>query len=77
MNKYYDNISAPIYSIEDEVIHFLKSWLQEEKLTFEKNNQTIEPESIQIINRVAKLRKQLDNTYELLEKGLYSKELFV
>ncbi len=85
MNKYCDNISAPIYAIEDEVIHFLKNWLQEEKLTFEKNNQTIEPESIQIINsqisaaqdRAIELRKQLDKTYELLEKGLYSEELFV
>ena len=85
MNKYCGNISAPICAVEDEIIHFLRNWLRKEKLTFGENSQAKEPESIQIINdqisaaqdRAAELKKQLDKTYELLEKGLYSEELFI
>lgn len=84
MNKYCDNISAPIYSVEEEIISFLKSWLQEQ-LEFDANITSSEPESVKIINNkltglqdeIIELKKQLDKTYELLEKGLYSEEIFL
>lgn len=85
MNKDCDNISAPIYAVEDEIIHFLKDWLQEEQITFDGKGKVKEPESLHIISnqisgsqsRIDELKSQLEKTYELLEKGLYSEELFV
>lgn len=84
-NTQCDNVSAPIYAIEDEIICFLKKWLKEEKITFEGGNQKEESKDLQIIaeqiskaqNRMGELNLQMDKTYELLEKGLYSEELFI
>ena len=85
MNKYCDNISAPIYSIEDEIVQFLREWLDQEQLIFEKKELKQEPESAQILSKqienirlnVAELKSQLDKTYDLLERGLYSEEIFL
>lgn len=88
MNKYCDNVSAPIYSVEDEIINFLKKWIQNEQLHFGNETTeaaTKEPESIQIIKNqmealkkeIEELKQQLEKTYDLLEKGLYSEDIFV
>ncbi len=84
MGKDCDNISAPIYAVEEEIIHFLQNWIQGEKITFEQNERKT-PEGVEIIDKqidqasglLSETKKQLDKTYDLLEKGLYSEELFI
>lgn len=84
MNKYCDNISAPIYAIEDEIISFLRNWISNQSIEFE-NVDNNDSESVKIVtkqieniqNEVSELKKQLNKTYELLEREIYTEELFV
>lgn len=85
MNKQCDNISAPISAIEEEIITFLREWLDQEKVAFDEQAIQEEPENIQIVEKqilnhkkeLSELKQQLDKTYELLERGLYSEEIFL
>ncbi len=85
MNKYCDNISAPIYAIEDEIINFLRNWIDKEILNFQSETNYSEPESVKIIEKqianlqkeIIELKKQLDKTYELLERELYTEDIFL
>lgn len=83
-NKYCDNISAPMFLVEDEVINFLQNWIQEYRLqppqektcpidddiTLRKQHLT------QNIQEQATLKKQLNRAYTLLEQGVYSVDTF-
>lgn len=85
MNRQCDNISAPISAIEEEIITFLRKWMDQEKVSFDEQTIQEEPENIQIVERqisihkkeLSELKQQLDKTYELLERGLYSEEIFL
>lgn len=76
------NIGAPLEIVEDKVIEGIKIWLNEytvkslnspPDLKIVSNKPLIE----QIDKQISKLNNQLTNTYNLLEEGLYSKDLFL
>ena len=85
MTKDCDNISAPIYAIEDEIVSFLKSWLTEQSITFQedeiisdKKNTALLTKQLTLANEeLSALNKQLEKTYDLLEREIYTEEVFI
>lgn len=84
-NPYCDNISAPLYLVEDVLIKELGLWLKNYifKWNTEKSArpyaQTIKEKQDIITgcnNQLGKLKDQLEKTYEFLEQGIYTTEVF-
>lgn len=83
-NKYCNNVSSPIFLVEDEVLQFLKDWL----LSYELNEDATPalPIHADIQNKqaviarmesdITGLQSQLEKAYDFLEKGIYSVEVF-
>lgn len=75
------NVGAPLEIVENRVIEGVKLWLDEymlkganikPELKIAENKPIIE----QIDKNITKLNNQLTNTYDLLEQGVYTKEVF-
>ncbi|MGB8451226.1 MAG: recombinase family protein [Anaerocolumna sp.] len=84
-NPYCDNISAPLYLVEDVLIKELGLWLKNYKFKWNIEKlalpyaQTIKEkqDNITVSNhQLDKLMEQLEKTYEFLEQGIYSAEVF-
>lgn len=83
-NKYCDNVSAPIFLVEEQILQFLIDWLQSYELN--GTTESILPIHSEIANKqsmitrmeseIAGLRSQLDKAYGFLEQGIYSVEIF-
>lgn len=83
-NRHCDNISSPIFLVEEQILLFLKNWLE----TYELNRNTIpviplfqEVENKQvIISRIQSemngLKSQMNKAYDFLEQGVYTVEVF-
>ncbi len=83
-NRYCDNVSSPLFLIENQILQYLKDWIQ----TFEVNNKVIDFSpmnneiniKLEVINKleseIALLRSQLNRAYDLLEQNVYSIDLF-
>lgn len=76
------NVGAPLEIVENRVIEGIKIWLNDyivktknlkPELKIAENKPIIE----QIDKNITKLNNQLTNTYDLLEQGIYTKELFL
>lgn len=85
-NVYCDNISAPMYLVEEQVIIALEQWLKEYKVACEEYKEkdslisTLEfkKKAVDKLNlKLLQLKKQLNNTYDLLEQGIYTTEIFL
>jgi DNA invertase Pin-like site-specific DNA recombinase len=82
-NSYCNNISSPMYLVENTVIQELAGWINDFKFTWSdkqsgfdnsiQNKQSIMDNAVSQIN---KLGEQLQKTYEFLEQGIYSVEIF-
>lgn len=86
-NRHCDNVSAPIYAIEEEIIFFLNEWIKDESLLITADDTQKENISkrVNIIpaqidstsNDLSELELQKTKIYEFLEKGLYTEEIFL
>lgn len=86
-NRHCDNVSAPIYAVEEEIIFFLNEWIKDESLLISADEMQKEniPKSVNIIptqidsinNDLSELESQKTKIYEFLEKGLYTEEIFM
>ena len=85
LNRYCDNISAPLSLVEKKVIDILKDWLREYKLQVKnnssnkeiKNRLALKHEALGTLREEIKnTEKQIANTYDLVESGVYSVEVF-
>ncbi|MFA9466054.1 MAG: recombinase family protein [Velocimicrobium sp.] len=84
-NPSCDNISAPIYVIEEIVLQSLADWLKdyEFELDFKESLTTLDEDtylsaSIQSLeNEIVHQKKQQAKLYEFLEKEIYTPELFL
>lgn len=84
-NRHCDCVSAPIYLVEELLIEGLKKWLKCHTINAvnSTDNQTIN--TVDIKNRriqelqaeISAVEKQISNTYDLLEQGVYTTEIFV
>ena len=80
-DRYCDNISAPIYLIEQKIITFLKLWLDNYELEVEQNKSpstiiSYESSCLSLEKEIETLKKQLDKTFDLLERGVYDEDTF-
>lgn len=83
-NKYCDNISSPLFLVEEELLRFLESWLADYKLS--AMSESVSPIDAEIdahrrsLDGLAKeydtVQKQLNKAYTMLEQGVYSIEVF-
>lgn len=76
-------VSAPIYLVEELTIGFLKNWLLQYKMRLSKdtpnngNEQKLCQKSINALSEdIKKIDAQIAKTYDLLEQGIYSVEVF-
>lgn len=81
-NPYCNNISAPLFLVEEEVIKSLRSFIENYKIHYEEEPKTYDTDadviSIDAIKKdIARIDKQIDNTYDLLEQGLYDSDTFL
>lgn len=84
-NRYCDNVSAPIILVEEEILRFLKEWMQSYEFNLRKQMQQ-HPVHKEIKNRVQALHKtekeittinqQIQKTYALLEQEVYTLDVF-
>ena len=74
---------APLYVVEEQVVKGLQHWIEQYRLTFEEEEKTVVKQDADIISLDAirkdinRVSKQLDNTYDLLEQGIYDKDTFL
>lgn len=85
INRSCDNISAPIYLIEKELIHALGKWVIDYELTWKEDNSISNQVLIdtqkatihKLTTQLEQLNRQLEKTFDLLEQGIYTNELFL
>lgn len=83
-NKYCDNVSSPLFLVEKQVLDFLRNWLN----TYDLRQDSFKPFPMEkdilskrrIISQLESdynsLQKQLNKTYDFLEQGVYSLDVF-
>lgn len=81
-NRYCDNVSAPIYLIEEKIISSLKIWLNDYELNVKRKESPLVTATYQashdaLEKELETLKAQLDKTYDLLERGIYNDETFL
>jgi DNA invertase Pin-like site-specific DNA recombinase/flagellar biosynthesis chaperone FliJ len=80
-----DNISAPLYLIEQELIKALHEWVKDFRFRWGVDVVKNYDNEISVLNTAIKqandeltsLRTQYNKTFELLEKGIYTTEIFM
>lgn len=81
-NRYCTNVSAPIYLVEKKALESINKWLEDHKLSLEPktNNNSennINNKALEAINfELLKIKNQIEKTYDLLEQGIYTSEIF-
>ncbi len=78
-------VSSPLEDVERELIAGLSSWLANYKVNWEGAALPDSESSVSMIQtlcqsaeeKLEKLNQQLNNTYDLLEQGIYTKEVFL
>lgn len=81
-----DNISAALHYVEERILQALHEWLSEYRLKWEIADNCVDNASTVALKEKAlqrltaeysTLNKQLDNTHDLLEQGVYTTEQFL
>jgi len=83
-NRHCDNVSAPLSLIEHKLVNELNIWLSNYEIQINqntnkitKNQLEIEQSSIQSIkNEIIQIDKQISQTYDLLEREIYTIDIF-
>lgn len=84
-NRNCDNVSAPYHYIEERLMESLKDWIGNYKLQWEINHEDKKEVSVSMLQKSSKkilieietLKKQLSNTHDLLEQGIYTTDQFL
>lgn len=83
-NRYCDTVSGKLCLVENAVIDFLTGWIEEYKVSVEKNSPMLPKSTLEICKsnisalsaELETVNKQISKTYDLLEQGIYTAELF-
>lgn len=85
-NKNCHNVSAPMFLVEKELIKELRNWLEEYKVRLENSRyktdndkimDKVNNNSLKNLNaELEKVEQQISKTYDLLEQGIYTAEIF-
>ena len=84
-NRYCDNISSPLFLIEEKILEFLRQWLESYTVSG-SDALSSHPVQVEIASKhasikqieteIAGMQKQLNNAYDFLEQGIYTPEVF-
>lgn len=83
-NRYCDTVASKLHLVENAVIDFLTGWIEEYKINVERNS-TLLPETtldvyknnlVALSSELETVNKQINKTYDLLEQGIYTSEVF-
>lgn len=80
-NRDCDNVSAPLFLLENAIIKALEEWIGKLEITAQHKKDDISGEAEKAIceelqKTLATTQKQLSQTYDFLELGLYSPDIF-
>lgn len=84
-NSYCNNISSPMYLVENTIIEELSFWINDFKFTWSNTKSCIHcKDSVKIkqdivdnaVSQIHKLKEQSEKAYEFLEQGIYTVEIF-
>ncbi|MCM1166809.1 MAG: recombinase family protein [Lachnospiraceae bacterium] len=83
-NRYCDTVASKLHLVEHAVLDFLDGWIEEYKINVEKNSPKLPESTLEIYkNNLSALseeletvKKQIDKTYDLLEQGIYTADIF-
>ena len=82
-NKYCDNISSPLFLVEEQILGFLKSWLKTYELSNHEQDLPIQEEITskekalkKLDEEIATFQSQLNKAFDLLEREVYTLEVF-
>ena len=83
-NTHCDNVSAPIFLIEEKLIAFLKEWLNGYSVTIISDQASQSDATIALLttsieehnSELTILQGRLSKTYEFLETGIYTPDIF-
>ena len=83
-NRYCDTVASKLYLVEQTVIEFLENWIREYKISVEKSAPLPSSSAVELLHQslaeliaeLETLKKQVNNTYDLLEQGIYTPEVF-
>lgn len=80
-NRYCDNISAPIELVEQELLNSIGEWLRVVSVNTEavygNADIGVNEKALESLNReLETISEQINKTYDLLEQGIYSTEMF-
>lgn len=82
-NPNCDNISSKLYIVEEKVIKAIEIWLKRYKIDYsnlkgKKKNKAFDEGHVlkELENKLNKEKEKLNNVYELLEDGTYTKQEF-
>ncbi len=85
-NVYCNNVSAPLFLVEKKIINSLHQWVTDYKININQLNNMLPIESAlktkesqlnKLKSEAITLKKQISNTYDLVEQGIYTKEVFI
>ncbi len=81
--RHCNNVSSPYNLVEDHILNAMKDWLNERKITVgypnwvEVDTTVLQNQLMQKEKEIATLNLQLNNIHDLLEQGVYTKEMFL
>lgn len=83
-NRYCETVASKLYLVENAVIDGLENWLNEYRIRVEENAPLVNESTMDITaKKISDLKsekevieKQLENTFDLLEQGIYTPEIF-
>lgn len=83
-NRHCDNVSAPLYLIEKKLINALTEWLYDYEIQISLNYNKVSKKQTDVKlqslhslkNEIEQVDRQINNTYNLLEREVYSVETF-
>lgn len=82
-NRYCDNISAPLSLVEEEIIRAIRKWLNAAQIKAEKSSKVYSSENMSekavavLENNIITIKEQISKTYDLLEQGVYTTDMFI
>lgn len=79
-----DNVSSPLYLVEERVLYLLDQWIKEYKISLKSDKGKSEDQTDLLKKTIAQSEKTLDqlesqlgNLHDLLERGVYTVEKFL
>lgn len=83
-NRYCDNVSSPIFLVENQIIDFLQTllpkykfeWKKKSNIPFSKEIEIRQKSLASIKSEISVTQSQIEKTYTFLEQGIYTIDIF-